>query len=314
MNLALETKYFITSCLLLIFLGGGGYYYHTQTLNQLTQEYNTRFQALTEELQHQNTSLTAVLEEQKIALESQISTVAEGQQQLTGELERVETQSAGEIAGLKEAIVDIDVESKGFTEIIASIKESIVSLRTDLGVGSGVVVAKDGYVLTNYHVVKDITKLAIVFANGKSYPGRIAGTDVKADLAVLKIGPRDDKEESFKPLSFGAFKDVSVGEKVIALGNPAGLEFTVTEGIVSSVSRTSPAGYPMIQTSVPINPGNSGGPLVDGNGLIVGINTYKLSQYESLGFAMNPDTAHQVAMKIVGKDRDLLAQMAQEQP
>ena len=309
-----EVKYFLISCVLIVLLGADGYYYHTQTLEQLTTTYDARLAALNEEVQQQHTSLTALLEEQKAMLESKITGVEEQQAQLktiTGELTRVETESAGKIQGLKNELLDINIESKGFTEVITQVKDAIVSIRTDLGVGSGVVVAKDGYVLTNYHVTKGISKLAIVFADGKAYPGRIAGFDAKADLAVLKIGPRDGQEDRFHPLSFVAFKDVTVGEKVIALGNPAGLDFSVTEGIISSVSRTSPAGYPMVQTSVPINPGNSGGPLVDGNGLIVGINTYKLSQFEGLGFAMNPDTAHQVALTIVAEDRKRIEEAAQ---
>lgn len=297
-------KYFLASLLVIALVAGGGYYYHTETLRVLRAEYDERLAGISSELGEQGESLTSVksmLVTQGAELESKITEVEE---EHSKELARVERESERKTAELEKELGQIDIETKGFTSVIEDVKDSIVSLRTDRGYGSGFVVGVQGYVMTNYHVVAGINALSIEFADGRKYPGRIAGWDEKADLAILKIA----SEKKFPALSFGRTEDLTVGQKVIALGNPAGLDFTVTEGIISSTERTNNYGYGMIQTSVPINPGNSGGPLIDGNGMVVGVNTFKITgaEFEGLGFAMNPDNANSVANQAIRADQERL--------
>ena len=119
------------------------------------------------------------------------------------------------------------------------------------------------------------------------------GYDSSADIAVLKINAPD-----LASLGFGNSDDVKVGEKVIAAGNPAGLAFTVTEGIVSA-TRTDTNGIKYIQTDVPINPGNSGGPLINVKAEVIGINNFKIGGFEGLGFAIASNDVSNVVNKII---------------
>ena len=129
--------------------------------------------------------------------------------------------------------------------------------------------------------------------SGKTYNVNIlAGYDNNADIAVLKIDASD-----LRALKFGDSDEVKVGEKVIAAGNPAGLSFTVTEGIVSAFRTFNNVNY--IQTDVPINPGNSGGPLINTKGEIIGINNFKVGGFEGLGFAISSSNVRSVVNKII---------------
>jgi putative serine protease PepD len=147
------------------------------------------------------------------------------------------------------------------------------------GTGSGVVLDKDGYIVTNNHVVAGAVgggSIRIELSNGDELDGKVVGTDSSYDLAVLKVGRTD-----LPPLTMGSSKDVVVGDQVIALGAPLGLESSVTAGIVSALNRpVSPGGagdeqsfINAIQTDAAINPGNSGGPLLDMQGHVIGINS-----------------------------------------
>jgi S1-C subfamily serine protease len=144
--------------------------------------------------------------------------------------------------------------------------------------GSGVVVDKDGYVLTNAHVVAGADNVTVSFSeNGDAIDAEVKGVDTSADLAVLKVNP-DDVKGGLKPVPLGDSSKVEVGNPVIAIGNPFGLTRTVTTGIVSALQRQiqAPNGFTIahvIQTDASINPGNSGGPLLDANGRVIGINS-----------------------------------------
>ena len=159
----LSTKYFITCIVLIIALGGGGYYYHTITLQELTADIGADIRGLTTVVQEQSNeivTLKSAIAEQSESLHTKISTVQEEAKselkELTGELSRVEMESTERLGGIERELLSIDVETKGFTTIIEDVKESVVSLQTNLGIGSGVVVGYDGYILTNYHVIEDI--------------------------------------------------------------------------------------------------------------------------------------------------------------
>jgi len=156
--------------------------------------------------------------------------------------------------------------------------------RFETVVGSGVVIERDGQVLTNAHVIDGAASLVVTLDSGARTPARVLGMDTVTDLALLRI-------EAPTPLPVARLGDSSalrVGEEVVAIGNPMGLEQTMTRGIVSGLNRILPglAEQPMIQTDAPINPGNSGGPLVDRCGAVVGINTFISEEANSIGFAL----------------------------
>ena len=161
--------------------------------------------------------------------------------------------------------------------------------RAKSSLGSGVIVAEDGVIVTNNHVIRDATKVQIVTADGREYRAEILLRDEKTDLAVLKIS---DGDEEFSVLEFADSDELEVGDLVLAIGNPFGVGQTVTSGIVSAVARTDIGVNDLaffIQTDAAINPGNSGGALVDLRGNVVGINTAIFSRSGGsigLGFAI----------------------------
>jgi serine protease Do len=173
------------------------------------------------------------------------------------------------------------------------------------GLGSGVIVRSDGYVVTNNHVIEGADELQVVLADGSSYDGEVVGTDPASDLAVLKIDA-----DGLPEMSFGTVDDVRVGQWVLAFGSPFSLELsnTVTAGIVSAIGRTSQnlstlnqfAAF--IQTDAAINPGNSGGPLVNLRGELIGINTaiYTRSRgYQGIGFAIPVSVVENVSSQLI---------------
>jgi serine protease Do len=163
------------------------------------------------------------------------------------------------------------------------------------GMGSGVIVSADGYILTNNHVVEGANELTVALSDKREFKGRLIGSDPKTDLAVIKIEARD-----LPFIPWGDSSQLQVGEYVLAVGNPFGLNSTVTLGIVSAVGRgrmgiTQYEDF--IQTDAAINPGNSGGALVNTRGQLVGINTAIFSQtggYQGIGFAVPTSMAQPV--------------------
>lgn len=157
------------------------------------------------------------------------------------------------------------------------------------GLGSGVVISPDGYIVTNNHVVDGATDIRVTTSNRRVMKAKLIGTDPLTDLAVIKVDATD-----LASVPWGDSKEVRPGETVLAFGNPYGFRFTVTRGIVSALNRPNPDGDPrkpgeFIQTDAAINPGNSGGPLVDARGEVVGINTFLISpsgSFSGMGFAI----------------------------
>ena len=144
--------------------------------------------------------------------------------------------------------------------------------------GSGFVISTDGYVLTNHHVVDQAEEIQVLFADRSEYEAKVIGTDRRSDLALLKIDAK-----GLKPLKFGDSEQLQVGEWVLAIGSPFGLDYSVAAGIVSAIGRSIPNDQrenyvPFIQTDVAINPGNSGGPLFNLQGQVVGINSQIFSR------------------------------------
>jgi serine protease Do len=158
--------------------------------------------------------------------------------------------------------------------------------------GSGFIISADGYILTNDHVVDDADEITVQLAGGKIYPATIKGIDQKLDLALLKI----DSDETLPTVKLGNSEQLEIGEWVMAIGNPFGLEQTVTVGIVSAKGRVIGAGpYDnFIQTDASINPGNSGGPLFNTRGEVVGINTAIVAGGQGIGFAIPINAAKNI--------------------
>lgn len=173
------------------------------------------------------------------------------------------------------------------------------------GSGSGSIIDKRGYVVTNVHVISDAYKIYISLSDGTQYEGRVIGTDSASDIAVLKFDPPAGVE--LQTIPFGDSENLKVGQKVIAIGNPFGFERTMTTGIVSGLGRpiqssTGTIIRDMIQTDTAINPGNSGGPLLDTQGRMIGINTMIYSTSGSsagVGFAVPVNTARRVVSDLI---------------
>jgi serine protease Do len=164
------------------------------------------------------------------------------------------------------------------------------------GVGSGFVMNREGYILTNNHVVEDTDQIKVKFAGGKEMEAKVVGKDPKTDLALLKVEGASD----LHPLTLGNSDELKVGNWVVAVGSPFGLEQTVTAGIVSAKGRTLGAGpYDnFIQTDASINPGNSGGPLMNLKGEVVGINTAIIADGQGIGFAIPINMAKEIAPQL----------------
>jgi serine protease Do len=170
------------------------------------------------------------------------------------------------------------------------------------GIGSGFVISADGYILTNNHVVQDATQIKIKLADGKEYDAKVVGRDPKTDLAVLKA----EGASNLQPLQLGDSDSLKVGNWVVAVGSPFGLEQTVTAGIVSAKGRVIGSGPydDFIQTDASINPGNSGGPLLNTAGQVVGINTAIYSQSGGnvgIGFAIPVNMAKEIVPQLEEK-------------
>jgi S1-C subfamily serine protease len=193
-------------------------------------------------------------------------------------------------------------------EAVARALPSVVVVQTSQSLGSGVVFDARGNIVTNAHVVEGATTFQVTLQNGQSYPGTLVGTRPSDDIAVIKISAA-----GLTPAAFGDSSGLRVGQSVIALGNPYGLQSSATQGIVSAVGRTitQPGGNDLpdvIQTSAAMNPGNSGGALIDLQGTVVGIPTGALDPQGNgdatgIGFAISSNRAHQIADQIIAAGR-----------
>ncbi|NOX34108.1 MAG: DegQ family serine endoprotease [Deltaproteobacteria bacterium] len=167
--------------------------------------------------------------------------------------------------------------------------------RKESSLGSGFIISKDGYIVTNNHVIKDADEIKVVLFDKSEYKATIIGTDPMTDLALIKI-----KAKNLVPLKFGSSSDTEVGSWVVAIGSPFGLEQTVTAGIVSAKGRIIGSGPydDFIQTDASINPGNSGGPLLNLKGEVIGINTAIIRSGQGIGFAIPSDLANGVIAQL----------------
>jgi putative serine protease PepD len=198
--------------------------------------------------------------------------------------------------------------SDSIAGVAAAVLGSVVSVSAGEGTGSGFVISEDGYVVTNHHVVRDAETIELAFSDGSSATAEVVGSSPSYDLAVLLV-ERDD----LAPVVLGDSAQVAVGDPVVAIGSPLGLEGTVTSGIVSALDRPVTAGgrgeqafINALQTDAAINPGNSGGPLVDSRGRVIGVNSAIASLSFGgttgsigLGFAIPINQARRTAEQII---------------
>lgn len=221
--------------------------------------------------------------------------------------------------------INIDETAENIVEAVATkVTPSVIGIRTTTSVmsffggmsdatgeGSGVIYTADGYIITNYHVISDAvtnrsnTKVEVFLdtVESKSYEAKVVGYNISADLAVIKINATN-----LKAIEITDSDELKVGQYVITIGNPGGLEFmdSVTYGIVSGLDRvvSSDSGVELIQTDAAINPGNSGGALVNAKGQLVGINSSKIvsEEYEGMGFAIPSNTVVEICKNIISKE------------
>jgi len=223
-----------------------------------------------------------------------------------------------EIERLSTTAEEVKEESKKIVDIIEEINKSIVGISkiknngssifsqngiAQLGIGTGVIISEDGYILTNWHVAGEkYSNCYITVETGKIYNGTVAWADSDLDLAIVKIAAK-----GLTAIKIGDSGNVQVAENVYAIGNPIGLEFqkTVTSGIISAVNRTikiveeNNLSYmeDLIQTDASINEGNSGGPLINADGEMIGITTIKIASVEGIGFAVPINTIKPIIEK-----------------
>ena len=190
-----------------------------------------------------------------------------------------------------------------FSGIIEEAIKGVATIRTDIAQGTGFIITGDGYVVTNYHVVKGASAATVITYDGGNHAVSLIGYDSNLDIALLKISG------TYEQLTLADSNSVSVGEKVIAIGNPLGLQFSASQGIVSAVHREGTNGLKAyIQTDAPLNPGNSGGPLINKDGKVIGINNFKIGSGESLGFALESNYIREAVNGISqqGLNQDLI--------
>jgi len=191
--------------------------------------------------------------------------------------------------------------SADFSGIIEDAIKGVVTVKTDVGQGTGFIISSEGYIVTNEHIIKGAKAAGIITYDGELHQVELIGKREYMDIALLKISG------SYDMLELADSDDVQIGEKVIAIGNPLGLQFSVSEGIVSGIHRPGLNEMEVyIQTDAALNPGNSGGPLINKKGEVIGINNFKIGGTEGMGFALESnsigETVNEIAMLTLGQD------------
>lgn len=203
----------------------------------------------------------------------------------------------------------LDAYSRAVVGVIEKVGPAVVSIGVKKqsaaprfgseGAGSGVIIAPDGFVLTNNHVVEQAREIQVGLTDGNSFPAQIAGTDPATDLAIVRV-----VSGGLPTAELGNSDSLRVGQLVIAIGNPLGFQSTVSTGVISALGRAlrSQSGRlieNVIQTDVALNPGNSGGPLVDSRGRVIGINTAMIFMAQGISFAIPVNTAKWVVSELI---------------
>ncbi len=217
----------------------------------------------------------------------------------------------------------LDAYSKTVTGVVCDVAQAVLHIqvkkkitdkrinreRMQPGSGSGFLISSDGYIITNNHVIENAVDIKVNFSDGRVETAELKGTDPSTDISVLKI-----YESGHKALSFTDSDSLKAGQIAIAIGNPLGLQHTVTAGVVSALGRTLRANNgrlidDVIQTDAALNPGNSGGPLVNSSGYVIGVNTAVIPSAQGLCFAVSSNLAAYVAGKLIIEGRVKRAQL-----
>ena len=234
-------------------------------------------------------------------------------------------------APVKEVPKDILATQQAFVELVKKVNPAVVNIATvsrkkveqpffeysplfreffgerpryrrDTSLGSGFLINRDGYIVTNDHVVRDAESIKVKLSNENVYDGRVIGSDPKTDIAVIKIAAKEDLPVAV----LGDSDKLQVGQWAIAIGNPFGLDRTVTVGVISATGRSNmgiETYEDFIQTDASINPGNSGGPLLNVHGEVIGINTAIVAAGQGIGFAIPVNMAKQIVSQLVAKGK-----------
>lgn len=230
------------------------------------------------------------LNQKMIDAQSEINTLTENLIQTKKELNSFSSQ-LGSID--KEMTLLKASAGEDFSGIIEDVIKSVVTIRTDVGQGTGFIISNEGYVVTNAHVLAGGKEITAITSEQNLINADFIGYDEELDIALLKISGNYNK------LKFADSDKVQTGEKVIAIGNPLGLQFSVSEGIISGVHREGGNKLKAyIQTDASLNPGNSGGPLINKQGEVIGINNFKLGGAEGMGFALESNYIKSAVNKI----------------
>jgi len=210
----------------------------------------------------------------------------------------------------------LDVYSQTISNVYTSIAPSVVHIRNvgdkeekrnregkNDSMGSGFIISSDGYIISNHHVADRAKELFVTLDDGAVLKAELKGSDASTDIAVLKVDGRN-----FKTLTFANSDNLRPGQIAIAIGNPYGLQQTITAGVVSAVGRSLRAGNgrlidDVIQTDAALNPGNSGGPLLNSDGYVIGVNTAIISSAQGICFAVSSNLASYIAGQIIMKGK-----------
>lgn len=255
-------------------------------LQELQTAYDGKVQKLTDTLNSDMTALQNLIS--NLDKENKKKT-----DELSGLISKVETESRKSIEETRNEIASIGTNGADFSKTIEDSMGGVVSVITNRAQGSGAIISRDGEIVTNYHVIQYARAINVLTHDKIIYKADVIGYDIDKDIAVIKIG----NNETFNNFDFGDSDIIKIGQSVVALGNPYGLDFTATQGIISA-RRTGSNGVGYIQIDVPINPGNSGGPVIDAAGDIIGIANFKISGAEGVGFAIPSNTAKEVVENI----------------
>ena len=237
-------------------------------------------------------------------IESDITELKEDTQSKLNELTENVIQTKTDLNSLNTELGSIDDKfnllkasaGEDFSGIIEDAIKSVVTIRTDVGQGTGFIISSDGYAVTNAHVLANGKIIQAIDSNQNTIQTQFIGYNGEFDIALIKLSG------NFEKLKLGDSNNVQIGQKVIAIGNPLGLQFSVSQGIISAVHRIGPNEIEAyLQTDAALNPGNSGGPLINTDGKVIGINNFKIGSGESLGFALESnyieDVVNGIAME-----------------
>ena len=245
------------------------------------------------EQSQQYNSLKDQLAELQISTQNQISTITGNVIELQNSLNSSQQQVQQQISSIKASA------GNDFSGIINSSIDSVVTIKTDYSQGTGFFITSGGYIVTNAHVLADpngnlAPNIEVITNSQQTLPAEFIGFNSNLDIAVLRVSG------VYTPLVLGDSSNLQVGDPVIAIGNPLGLEFSVSQGIISALNRPgiSNGDNYYIQTTAALNPGNSGGPLIDQQGQVIGINNFKITNSESLGFALESSYIKQAVNQI----------------